>query len=515
MENRNLFGTRSSFNLNQTAQKTRTDPVKIALDKLVNDYMRHGQEGWLKFMRDELKYQPDDLIEQALFSLSGYHDTTVVSSHGVGKTTAGACTLLTAMAMVPNLVTLQLSPTWTQVTEVFWNEVRKWYQNSKLLPVMFDMADKAPKMWSRFAPETWYARGVSSSKQGNVEGRHNQNIFLIVDEAKAVHDNIIEGIQGALTSAGENAKVWRAYFSTPSTPVAGYSLFYKSHTKHSARWNRFKIPAHMSPRVSERWVNQMIDDWGAESQIVRARVFAEFPDASDETLLSLQAAEHFYQDDLVSNGHVTVACDVARFGKDESVITVYKGSNLVAILPFEKKDTSIMAMKVFEIHKQYDSRVIVIDDIGVGGGVTDQVRMLVEAEPYVTVIPFIGSRKADEQKKFNNLGSECFYNFARSIKTDKTKSAIQDEVLEGQLTSFKVKYVRGLICIEWPERKGDRMGSDSRSPDRAYSAMMAWYGSTILNQITISRQEEQKAALDPDSDAKAKTVLGNMLKRPF
>lgn len=464
-------------------------------------------------MRDELGYIPDPCVEPAILDMAGYHDTTVRSSHGVGKTAAGSAVMLTAMCMTPNLVTIQLAPTWTQVTEVFWNEVRKWMQKSPIIPCLFDISDRAPKMWCRYAQETWYARGLSSSRQGNVEGRHNQNVLLIVDEAKAVEDNIIEGVQGALTSAEATSKVWRIYLSTPSTPGGKFTLFYKSHTKHKARWKTHRIPASESPRVSDKWVNQMIADWGIDSQIVQARVFGNFPEGGDDILIPLQAAESFYQPDTKPTGVHGLGVDVARYGNDESVISVWQSNTLVALYPFEKKSVMQVSQKVLEIREQYDAKIIVVDDIGVGGGVTDVVASNVRVVHDIHVVPLIVSQRPKDASRYRKLGDEIWHLFAQDVKNATAVSLVQDDVLEGQLSSYKITYsADNRIVVEWPTRKEDRMGSDSKSPDRADAVVMGWYAQRMLTGA-VQSDAFRKEILNNDN--LGSTLGRGILKRNF
>ena len=502
--------------MEQQIQKLQTQTKDTLIAKVlefhVANYMSKGPEGWLKFMKDELKYVPDKPIERAILDVAQFKDTTVRSSHGVGKTAMDACVLLTAMAMVPNLGSIQLAPTWRQVKDILWNEVRKWYKHSRILPVLFELADKAPRMESKLSPETWYARGISSTHQGNVEGEHNEHFFLIVDEAKAVEDAIIEGAQGALTSSGPNAKVWSLYTSTPSTPGGSHTLFYKSHTKHG-RWKRHKITAQESPRVSKKWIQRMVEDWGIDSQIVQARVFAEFPEGGEDILIPLQAAEAFYDPNAESKGYVSLGIDVARFGQDETVISVWQGDTLIGLNAFEKKSTVQVTELAIEYIERYKARCIVIDDIGVGGGVTDQIAAKYENNDLIFVIPFIASARTTDVTKYVNAGDEIWWLFAKALKEGRLKSLIQDDVLEGELTSYRIAYSKdNRISIKWPERKQDRMGSDSRSPDRGDSCVMGWYGSTLIHGARSLLEPKDEVFEHSDF---GHTLAGNLLKRSF
>ena len=256
----------------------------------------------------------------------------------------------------------------------------------------------------------------------------------------------------------------------------------------------------------------MYDDWGEDSQIVKARVKALFPDVSDNALMSLQDAEQFYQEGLQAKGHYTIGLDIARYGQDESVMAIYQGGNLVDLFVFEKKNTRQIAGLAVAKQAELEAKMIVVDDIGVGGGVTDSIAEAFHSRKDVNVIGFIGSSRASQATKYANIQSECWYQLASSIKASKTKSAVQDDVLEGQLTSFKVIYTPdGRIRVQWPEKKEDRMTSDSKSPDRAYATMLAWFGDRLL-RIGMAQESESLQRQDDDRGA---TLGRGILKRDF
>lgn len=439
-------------------------------------------------MRDELRYSPDPCVEPIIADVASFKDTAVKSCHGVGKTAFDANVLITAMCLVPELLTIQLSPTWRQVKDDFWNEVRKWFSNSPIATSMFEIAEKSPKMWSRIAPERWYAQGLASNKPGKVEGKHALRVLLIADEIKAIPDDMIEAVQGAMTSD----LVWRLYSSTPSTPGEKFTRFYYCFTRHKRLWKTHSITADQSPRVSQKWVERMILEYGEDSQIVQARVYANFPVIGKDILIPLQAAEAMFREDSEApQAHATIGVDVARFGGDETVISVWKGNVLVALKPFEKKSTTHTVKEVQQMVQDYDARVIVTDDIGVGGGVTDMLGEVYDNHPAMTIVPFVANAKSSRPEKFKSLGDEVVWDFAEAVKDRRVFSLVDDEKLVYQLTSYKLTYdMANRILVKWPEKREDR-DSDSKSPDRGDAMWLGWYGSMLLASVQTQPEPEQ------------------------
>jgi hypothetical protein len=474
-----------------------TSQIKQILENSILPYIADKEEGWLRFMRDELRYIPDKTLIPIVVDIANFRDTAVRSCHGVGKTTLGANVLLTALTLVPDVMVIQLSPTWSQVRAIFWNELRKWWPNSKIIHALFEIQDKAPNITSKMRPHTWYAAGVASNSPGKIEGRHARRVLMIGDEMKSVEDSMVEGIQGALTSD----RSWRLYLSTPSTPGGRYTQFYNCFTKNRSHWKTYKITADESPRVSKSWVERMIREYGADSQIVKARVFAEFPDASGDILISLQSAEAFYKEDIEPKGYIAIGVDVARYGDDESVITVWKGETLININVFDKKSVTQVASLAKDKASEYGARVIVIDDIGIGGGVTDILADSVDQDS-CTVVPFIANGKSKQPERFQYLADEVLWEFANAIKTGVAISSVNDERLVYQLSSYRIAYTAdNRISVKWPEKRGDRAAAE-KSPDRGDAAWLGWYGARLLigAGYTEFRGKQTKANQETDED---------------
>ena len=452
---------------------------KRSIDRIMGMYM-DGTEGWLRFMRDELLYTPDKPLLGVVDSVAKCKDTALRSSHGVGKTTFGANALLTALTLTPELLALQISPTWGQVKGIFWNELRKWYPNSRLATSMFEIADKAPLMRSRIDPQRWYSEGKASNSPGKIEGKHAKRVLLIGDEAKAIPDDIFEAVQGALTSP----LVWRLYLSTPTTPSAGYSQFYYCFTKNRAYWDTYKISAQESPRVSAKWIQSMYNEYGKESQVVEARVHANFPDASGNILIPLQAAEAMYNPDIQLDklkGPISIGVDVARFGDDETVIAVVQGSTLIHRKILEKNDTMEAARETMRVANTYNATTVVIDDIGVGGGLTDVLKEKLD-HPKYTLIAFVGSRRAKQKKKFKSLWDEVLWEFAQDVKNKEFNSYIDDEQLVFQLAGYQLEYTaNNQIKTKYPSKKSEGRASEQKSPDRAVAAVLAHHGNKVMH----------------------------------
>lgn len=486
---------------------------KAAQDFIAQKMARYwdGTEGWLRFMQDELKYKPDACLLGVVDNVANKRDTALRSSHGVGKTTLSANLLLTALGLVPELLVFQISPTWSQVKGIFWNELRTWYNKSPYMREVFKMADKSPKIWCRYAEHVWYSEGKASNSPGRIEGKHAKRVFLIADECKAIPDNIFEAVQGALTSE----VFWRLYVSTPSTPTKGFSVFYSAFTRNRKNFKTHKVTAQESPRVSQKFIDMMHSEWGKDSQIVKARVNAEFPELAGDILIPLNAAEMFYDESADAIGPAAIGVDAARYGDDESAISVWKGDTLVYMKVFEKNSVDHLVNETIRVKDKFEAKCISVDDIGLGGGVTDGLARLVNSN-HCSVVPFVYSKSPKDKKRFKQKGDQVLWEFAKDLRAKKIKSLVEDQTLVYQLASYKIHYTeKGMIKVKYPDRKLDRT-SEEKSPDRADSCFIGWYASQLLQtgqdvKSSLERMQEIKNAASKELS----TRFGGIREKAF
>ena len=172
--------------------------------------------------------------------------------------------------------------------------------------------------------------------------------------------------------------------------------------------------------------------------------------------------------------------DVARMGKDKTVIFIWLGKNLRKVYIYKKQDTEVTRQKIRDMARteQIPYSRIVIDEDGVGGGVVDSLK---------GVKGFIGGSSPLAQKEdmdrpaYRNLRTQCYYLLAETINTH--KMAINCEVISDEPANF-----RDLLTEELEQVKEKNPDSDEkklqiipkediklsigRSPDFADALMM-------------------------------------------
>lgn len=133
-----------------------------------------------------------------------------------------------------------------------------------------------------------------------------------------------------------------------------------------------------------------------------------------------EASDHLFKTDDVlacfrtpeTTGTVYITADIARLGKDRTVICVWRGLSLVDIHEMRKARVTEVAQKILHIMTTYaiPANQVIIDEDGVGGGVADIVR---------GSRGFRNGSKAIHPLRFVNLKAECYFKLAEYVEQSK------------------------------------------------------------------------------------------------
>lgn len=163
------------------------------------------------------------------------------------------------------------------------------------------------------------------------------------------------------------------------------------------------------------------------------------------------------------DGGIVVGVDVARFGSDMTVFVKRKGLQCIGVQKHSKLDTQQVARLAAEYAK---GGKIIIDDTGVGGGVTDKLQEL-----GASVVPVNFGGKAVEKDKYPDVISEMWFNLADMI--DEIGLPDDSELLM-ELTGRYYKYTSDeRRKVESKDEYKKRTGR--HSPDIADATILCYY----------------------------------------
>ena len=221
------------------------------------------------------------------------------------------------------------------------------------------------------------------------------------------------------------------------------------------------IPGLITPEDVEDYRQE----WGEDSSMYTGSVLGEFPEDLDEMVVPLSAARAAVERKLEPEGETVVACDVARKGHDHTVVLRRQGGVARIVRRVRGYDT----MEVSGILKSYCDEhrvdVLVIDDAGVGGGVTDRVSEVGLATARIEA--FNGAEKAKRDDRFSNRNAEVWWAM-RDFYMDGKLDTEADENLIGQVSGRAYSLdSRGRVKLQSKRELSD-------SPDEADALAMTF-----------------------------------------
>jgi hypothetical protein len=210
----------------------------------------------------------------------------VASGHGIGKSALVAWLILWALSTCPDTLGVVTANTDTQLRTKTWSNLAKWYRLCitrhwfRLTATAIYSADPAREKTWRIDAIPW-----SEHNPEAFAGLHNEGkrILLIFDEASTIADSIWEVAAGALTDKNTEI-IWAAF----GNPTRNSGMFREVIVgRHKQRWRRWQIDSRTCRVANAAYAQELIDDYGIDSDMVKIRVRGMFPSTSAKQFYSL------------------------------------------------------------------------------------------------------------------------------------------------------------------------------------------------------------------------------------
>lgn len=430
---------------------------RIKVDQGHVDIVKNWREHPESFVKDMFGVTPDKWQADALNSLNHHDKVSIRSGHGVGKSA------FLAWAMIWWLYTRYpakiacTAPTSHQLDDVLWGEVAKWTGKmdtawSSLLDVKKDRIELKSNPRESFA----VARTARKENPEALQGFHSENMLFIIDEASGVDDVIFQVGQGAMSTIGA-----KTLMAANPTRTSGY--FFDSHHIMRDVWKTFRVSCADASMVDQSFVDDMLKQYGEESNVYRVRVLGDFPTDEDDSVISLGLVEDAVTREVSKiPGDVVWGLDVARFGDDRSALAKrQKNTLLEPVKTWAKLDLMQTVGKV--VHEYETSKekptAILVDVIGLGAGVVDRLREVGLPVRGVNV-----GEAASVKDKFMRFRDELWWR-AREFFEDRSCKIPDDPTLISELVQPKYEInSTGKILVENKDKLKKR---GLKSPDAA------------------------------------------------
>lgn len=455
------------------------------------------QKNPVLFAKEVCSYNPDEWQRNVLMDIAGYTKVSVRSGHGVGKTSVEAIVLLWFLSCFRFPKVIATAPTRQQLNDILWSEVEKWRSKSPLLQELLTWTKTY--VYMKGYEKRWFAVAKTASEPENMQGFHEENMLIIVDEASGVEDDIMEAILATLS--GKNNKLLMC-----ANPTRTTGTFYDSHNRDRGMYKCHRVSSLDSTRTNKENIAAFIRKYGEHSNVVKVRVYGDFPAQEDDVFLPLPLIEQTVVNEIDAEKiyKITMGVDVARYGDDETIIATNVGG--IIDIPVVRHGQSLMTT-VGDIVMQYKRLIkdypnykgvitVNIDDTGLGGGVTDRLEevKIEERLRRLEIVPVNFGSKPPQDGSEDRYQDISTYMWAtlKTLMENKEVSIVNDEELVAQLSVRKYSITStGKIMLESKKAMKDR---GIKSPDRGDAVVLSCFSQ---NKIYSSFVEKTEAIIIP------------------
>lgn len=450
------------------------------------------QKNPVLFAKEVCSFVPDPWQEAVLMDIGNSPKVSVRSGHGVGKTGVEAVTLLWFLSCFRFPKVIATAPTRQQLNDILWSEVEKWRSRSPLLKEILTWTKTY--VYMKGYEKRWFAVAKTASEPENMQGFHEENMLIIVDEASGVEDDIMEAVLATLS--GKNNKLLMC-----ANPTRTTGTFYDSHNRDRGMYKCHRVSSLDSTRTNKENIASFIRKYGEHSNVVKVRVYGDFPAQEDDTFIPLSLIEQTTLNELEIEkiNRVSLGVDVARYGDDETIIASNIGGKIE--IPVIRHGQSLMTTvgdivmqykQIVNDYPQYTGVITVnIDDTGLGGGVTDRLEEVKTEQRLrrMEIVPVNFGNKPPQDGSEEHYQDISTYMWAtvKAEMENKEISVPNDEELVAQFSVRKYSITsQGKIMLE---SKKDMKARGIKSPDRADAVALSCYTQNKVYNSFIDKTE--------------------------
>lgn len=398
-----------------------------------------------------------------------------------------------------------------------------WFKSTRIGGSVWVAANGEPQLRTKTFPEIakWFARGINSeffdtnsmsiqpatwfknyieSAQGlsrstryyyvsgqlwseetpdAFAGAHNfDGEMAIFDEADGIPKSIWT-VQNGVFTEDIIDRFWLAFSNPRSTDGAFFECFHKNRKF----WRTKQIDSRTVEGVSQTTYENIIDEFGVDSDEARVEVYGQFPRASADQFIS-----PFLVDEAMTRDNwndetapVVIGIDPARGGLDSTVIVVRKGRDLLALRRYSGEDTMMIVGRVIDMMEQWKPDMTVIDEGGLGYGILDRLN---EQRYRVRGVNF--GWKADNPVMYGNKRAEIWGKMKDWLKTAHLPD--DKELKQDLVAPRKEPDSSGVIFLESKKKMKAR---GQASPDAAY-ALAVTFSYPIANKELSQSLRDKK-----------------------
>lgn len=463
--------------------------------------------GWVRDTLGEFVWSKQ---EEILQSVVDNKYTAVRSCHSSGKSHIAARAIASWVDTHPidDVFVVSTAPSAPQVKAILWRYLKSIHRKASLPGYITEAEVPEWKIDGRLVGWGRKPADLNSPEEAATafQGIHAKFVLVVLDEAGGIPEWLWNAVDTLVTSPTNRVLA----IGNPDDPASHFEKI----CKPGSGWHSIKISAYDCPAftgevvpeyveeqlVSREWVEERKRSWGEDSPLYVSKVLAEFPDTSENNLISTlwlrNAIERDFSGEAIAD-YGKYSLDVARMGRDESVLGYWRGG-MFRILKSVRgiNDTMKLVAWLSRERDAHPAAKFIVDADGVGGPVFDRAREL-----RIPISAFYAGRRAYKPKKFVDRRSEQWWALRDLFEAGLVDIDPEDEILHAQLLSIRFsEESNGRIKVE---SKKEMKKRGLPSPDRADTLTMV---TAPMDDWTDSYMDPSTGAFVPQQDSSSLTA---------
>lgn len=349
----------------------------------------HDELGPRAWQRDKLQAIADHIrINKAAqagnLPLEILQDATA-AGRGIGKSALTSWLIHWMMTTRLGSTTIVTANTEAQLKSRTWAELGRWvtlainshwFDRTALSLTPAAWFEDALKKQLKVDTGYYYAQAQlwSEEKPDAFAGAHNPaGMMVIFDEASGIPESIWSVTKGFFT---EKKSLHRYWFSF-SNPRRNTGAFFECFYKNRDYWKTKNIDARTVEGTDSKVYEQIISQYGEDSDQARVEVKGQFPKQGDRQFISRELIDGAVARELEKDpwAPIIMGVDPARFGDDKTVIRFRQGRDGRSIPPVKLKgaDNMQVANTCADLINKINPDAVCVD-AGNGTGIIDRLR---------------------------------------------------------------------------------------------------------------------------------------------
>jgi hypothetical protein len=248
-----------------------------------------------------------------------------------------------------------------------------------------------------------------------------------IDEASEITQTAFAILQSRIRyKLDENDLIPKTLITCNPSKGWVFSQFWKPFENGTMDKNKAFIQSLVTdnPNISKHYINQLEE---LDPLNKKRLLFGDWNYSDDDSnLFSIDHLNDMFTNEFVPSGTKYMSVDVARFGRDKSVICIWSDWQLIKIKTWSKNTLSELADNVKKYADEFKiSRSnIITDSDGVGGAIPDFIK---------GTKAFVNGSRALNDQNYKNLKTQCFYHLANKVSNGQIYIADKDPETRNQI----------------------------------------------------------------------------------